>query len=113
MTEWDPLRYDVRVRKRMLHRRLLSQADLERHLAELVDVEGYAEAVSAGQPALGARSSREPQAIVTQPLPVGSTDPSVLSAEVEAVASNAAAPEPTGDVVPQSPDRPWSGEDPS
>jgi hypothetical protein len=54
MTDPAEFKYDVRVRERMLKRGLLQEAELEKHLASLVDVEAKSENVDLGQPALGA-----------------------------------------------------------
>jgi hypothetical protein len=113
MTEWDTLRYDVRVRTRMLNSRLLTQDDLERHLAELGDVEGNAETIASAQPALASRGSRESQPVAPQPPLVERVEPPMVGADVEAVQSSTPDLEPAAGSVPQSPDPSWPGEEPS
>jgi hypothetical protein len=49
--------YDLRVRERLLASGALDPKTVERYLAELPDLEGYAEALPFEQPALGGRSS--------------------------------------------------------
>ena len=53
MKESAPFKYDVRVRERMLKKGLLTESDLERHLASLVDREAACELLPLEQPALG------------------------------------------------------------
>lgn len=47
--------YDLRVRERFLVSGALDPKTVERHLAELPDLEGYAETLPFEQPALGGR----------------------------------------------------------
>ena len=62
MTGWDILKFDVRVRQRMMAKQLLTPAQLQRHLDELPDVEGRSDPIGPQQPALGTRSGRDPYA---------------------------------------------------
>jgi len=49
--------YDLRVRERLLASGSLDPKAVERYLAELPDLEGYAEALPFEQPALAGRTS--------------------------------------------------------
>jgi hypothetical protein len=62
MTGWDILKFDVRVRQRMMAKQLLTPAQLQRHLDELPDVEGRCDSIGPQQPAVGPRGGREAHA---------------------------------------------------
>jgi hypothetical protein len=49
---WD---WDVRVRERNVRRGFIDEKDIEKHLAQLVDVSDQGETVMNPQPALGGR----------------------------------------------------------
>lgn len=51
---------DLRVRDRHLASGLIDQKTIERHLAELADVEAQSEALAVDQPALGGSSPSRP-----------------------------------------------------
>jgi hypothetical protein len=60
------LTYDLRVRERLLAAGVVTQADIERYLTELPELETQADALGIGQPALVASASPPPPApIVT------------------------------------------------
>jgi hypothetical protein len=59
MTGWDILKFDVRVRQRMMAKQLLTPAQLQRHLDELTDVEGRCDPIGPQQPAVGTRGGRD------------------------------------------------------
>jgi hypothetical protein len=67
MTQWDILRYDVRVRKRMLQAQHLSETQLDRHLEQLPDLEAQSETVLANQPGLGPKAGRDAAAVARTP----------------------------------------------
>ena len=52
--------FDLRVRERLLVGGTLDPKVIERHLAELPDLEGHAETIPIDQPALGRSSGNEP-----------------------------------------------------
>lgn len=52
--------YDLRVRERLLTAGLLDAKYVERYLAELPDLEGHAEELGYGQPALSDSGDGEP-----------------------------------------------------
>ncbi len=53
MSDPELFKYDVRVRERMLKRAAITEADLEKHLASLPDVEAQSANIELVQPALG------------------------------------------------------------
>jgi hypothetical protein len=54
INSWD---WDVRVRERNLKSGVLVDKDIEKHKAQLVDVEAQTDAVTLPQPAIGGRES--------------------------------------------------------
>lgn len=62
------LAYDLRVRERLLAAGVITQADLDRYLGDLAELETHAEALGIPQPALVSASSAPapaPQPVVT------------------------------------------------
>jgi hypothetical protein len=51
----NPWEWDVRVRERNLHKGILDDKDVEKHLSQLPDVADQAESITIAQPALGGR----------------------------------------------------------
>ena len=49
---WD---WDIRVRERNLRKGIIDEKDVEKHIAQLVDVSDQADSVTLPQPALGGR----------------------------------------------------------
>jgi len=47
--------WDIRVRERNLRKEILDEKDVEKHLAQLLDVADQAEVIAIPQPALGGR----------------------------------------------------------
>ncbi len=54
INSWD---WDIRVRDRNLKNGTLVEKDIEKHKAQLVDLEGHVDTVSLPQPAIGGRES--------------------------------------------------------
>ena len=54
INSWD---WDIRVRDRNLKNGTLLDKDIEKHKAQLVDLEGQVDAVTLPQPAIGGRES--------------------------------------------------------
>ncbi|MBN1605300.1 MAG: hypothetical protein JW940_01630 [Polyangiaceae bacterium] len=96
MTGWDILKFDVRVRQRMMAKQLLTPAQLQRHLDELPDVEGRCDAIGPQQPAVGMRGVREAYA--------GGRMGIAQKAPAHTDAGNDSAPRPDSDVVAPRPD---------
>jgi hypothetical protein len=109
MTGWDILKFDVRVRQRMLAKQLLTPTQLQRHLEELPDVEGRCDPIGPQQPAVGTRGAREAHASGR----VGMAP----RAPAHSDADNDSAPRPdSGEVAPRPDsaaevDRSYPGED--
>jgi hypothetical protein len=109
MTGWDILKFDVRVRQRMMAKQLLTPTQLQRHLDELPDVEGRCDPIGPQQPALGTRGTRE--AYVSGRMGIAPKAP----ADTEAGNDSAPRPDP-GEATPRpdggaEADRSYSGED--
>lgn len=49
----DQFKFDVRIRERLLAQRQISEAEVEKHLSALPDVEARSEPLGMAQPALG------------------------------------------------------------
>jgi hypothetical protein len=60
MTDPELFKYDVRVRERMLNRARIAEAEVEKHLAGLPDLEQQCDIVDLAQPALGTRGAFAP-----------------------------------------------------
>jgi hypothetical protein len=103
MTQWDILRYDMRVRKRMLRAQHLTETQLDRHLQQLPDLETQAETVLTTQPAFGQRGGRDAAAAPRTPT-LQRTVASDVSREATPLQASPAAP-----VAPASPTPPGVG----
>jgi len=70
------LAYDLRVRERLLAAGVITQADLDRYLGDLTELETHAEALGIPQPALVSASSAQ----APSPPPVATTTPAAAPA---------------------------------
>jgi hypothetical protein len=62
-------KYDVRVRERLQRRRLLSEEEVEQHLAGLSDVSANATEIELKQPALQTEAERAENSVIVRPAP--------------------------------------------
>ncbi len=82
MSTNENLKYDVRVRERLVAKGVLSEDDVTKYLEALPDVAAESEAVDLSQPAIAgggeppAPAELETPAVVAAPTPMGTPEPS-------------------------------------